>query len=92
MHPIADRQIPERTSTAQGNGLPEAVVNTFKRHYVDGAELRDAETVLTPAQPLVRGPQHSDAALGARDAAPGAAMDIGCEGLRVRQPPVERLP
>jgi transposase InsO family protein len=33
----------------QSNGLAEAIVKTFKRDYVDGAELRDAETVL--AQP-----------------------------------------
>jgi putative transposase len=31
----------------QRNGLAEAFVKTFKRDYVDGAELRDAETVLT---------------------------------------------
>ena len=30
----------------QSNGLAEAFVNTFKRDYVDGAELRDAESVL----------------------------------------------
>jgi len=30
----------------QSNGLAEAFVKTFKRDYVDGAELRDAETVL----------------------------------------------
>src|SRR5262245_18727527 len=30
----------------QSNGLAEAFVTTFKRDYVDGAELRDAETVL----------------------------------------------
>jgi putative transposase len=30
----------------QSNGLAEAFVHTFKRDYVDGAELRDAETVL----------------------------------------------
>jgi len=30
----------------QRNGLAEAFVKTFKRDYVDGAELRDAETVL----------------------------------------------
>jgi transposase InsO family protein len=28
------------------NGLAEAFIGTFKRDYVDGAELRDAETVL----------------------------------------------
>ena len=28
------------------NGLAEAFVGTFKRDYVNGAELRDAETVL----------------------------------------------
>jgi len=31
----------------QSNGLAEAFVKTFKRGYVDGAELRDAESVLT---------------------------------------------
>src|SRR5437773_3169931 len=31
---------------AESNGLAEAFVNTFKRDYVDGAELRDAESVL----------------------------------------------
>jgi transposase InsO family protein len=31
----------------QSNGLAEAFVKTFKRDYVDGAELRDAESVLT---------------------------------------------
>ena len=31
----------------QSNGLAEAFVHTFKRGYVDGAELRDAESVLT---------------------------------------------
>jgi putative transposase len=30
----------------QSNGLAEAFVKTFKRDSVDGAELRDAETVL----------------------------------------------
>ena len=30
----------------QSNGLAEAFVGTFKRDYVEGAELRDAETVL----------------------------------------------
>ena len=30
----------------QSNGLAEAFVKTFKRDYVDGAELRDAEAVL----------------------------------------------
>ncbi len=30
----------------QSNGLAEAFVKTFKRDYVNGAELRDAETVL----------------------------------------------
>ena len=30
----------------QSNGLAEAFVKTFKRDYVDNAELRDAETVL----------------------------------------------
>ena len=30
----------------ESNGLAEAFVGTFKRDYVDGAELRDAESVL----------------------------------------------
>jgi len=30
----------------QSNGLAEAFVHTFKRDYIDGADLRDAETVL----------------------------------------------
>ena len=30
----------------ESNGLAEAFVHTFKRDYVHGAELRDAETVL----------------------------------------------
>jgi putative transposase len=30
----------------QSNGLAEAFVKTFKRDHVDGAALRDAETVL----------------------------------------------
>ena len=30
----------------ESNGLAEAFVGTFKRDYVNGAELRDAETVL----------------------------------------------
>ena len=30
----------------QSNGLAEAFVKTLKRDYVEGAELRDAETVL----------------------------------------------
>src|SRR5262249_51628033 len=30
----------------ESNGLPEAFVGTFKRDYVDGAELQDAESVL----------------------------------------------
>jgi hypothetical protein len=33
-------------TTAPSNGLAEAFVKTFKRDYVDGAELRDAESVL----------------------------------------------
>jgi putative transposase len=31
----------------ESNGLAEVFVGTFKRDYVNGAELRDAETVLT---------------------------------------------
>jgi transposase InsO family protein len=31
----------------ESNGLAEAFVHTFKRDYVHGAELRDAEAVLT---------------------------------------------
>ena len=31
----------------ESNGLAEAFVHTFKRDYVNGAELRDAEHVLT---------------------------------------------
>lgn len=31
----------------QSNALAEAFVKTFKRDYVDGAELRDAASVLT---------------------------------------------
>jgi transposase InsO family protein len=31
----------------ESNGLAEAFVRTFKRYYVGGAELRDAESVLT---------------------------------------------
>ena len=34
------------TYSPQSNGLAEAFVKTFKRDYVDGAELRDAELVL----------------------------------------------
>jgi hypothetical protein len=30
----------------ESNGLAEAFIGTFKRDYVEGAELRDAETVL----------------------------------------------
>jgi len=30
----------------QSNGLAEAFVHTLKRDYIDGTELRDAETVL----------------------------------------------
>jgi putative transposase len=30
----------------ESNGLAEAFVGTFKRDYISGAELRDAETVL----------------------------------------------
>ena len=30
----------------ESNGLAEAFVHTFKRDYVNGAEVRDAETVL----------------------------------------------
>ena len=30
----------------ESNGLAEAFIGTVKRDYVDGAELRDAETVL----------------------------------------------
>ena len=55
----------------QSNGLAEAFVKTFKRDYVDGAELRDAETVLAQLSGLARGLQHPGAPLGARDAQPG---------------------
>ena len=34
------------TYSPQSNGIAEAFVKTFKRDYVDGAELRDAEAVL----------------------------------------------
>jgi putative transposase len=30
----------------ESNGLAEAFIGTFKRDYINGAELRDAETVL----------------------------------------------
>jgi len=40
--------VPITTSaySPQSNGLAEAFVKTFKRDYVDGAELRDAESAL----------------------------------------------
>ena len=40
--------VPITTSaySPESNGLAQAFVHTFKRDYVNGAELRDAETVL----------------------------------------------
>ena len=38
--------IPTPAYSPESNGLAEAFIGTFKRDYVDGAELRDAETVL----------------------------------------------
>jgi len=34
-------------NSPESNGLAEAFVKTFKRDYIGGAELRDAESVLT---------------------------------------------
>jgi transposase InsO family protein len=55
----------------ESNGLAEAFVGTFKRDYVIGAELRDAETVLAQLGGLDRRLQHPGAPFGARDAEPG---------------------
>ena len=44
---IGDR-LNEATWVSQRNELAEAVVKKFKRDYVDGAELPDAEAVLAP--------------------------------------------
>jgi len=57
--------------SSQSNGLPEAFVKTFKRDYVDGAELLDAESRPDSALSLDRGLQHPGAALGTGDAEPG---------------------
>jgi len=55
----------------QSNRLAEAFVGTFKRDYVDGAELGDAESVLTQPGRVGRGLQHQapHATLGMRSPA-----------------------
>lgn len=49
--------VPITTSGLQAaeHGLAEAFVKTFERDYVDGTELRDAETVLAELGTWVRG-------------------------------------
>jgi len=45
-HELGLMPITTPSYSPQSNGLAEAFVKTFKRDYVDGAELRDAEAVL----------------------------------------------
>jgi transposase InsO family protein len=45
-HALGLVPITTRAYSPESNGLAEAFVHTFKRDYVHGAELRDAETVL----------------------------------------------
>src|SRR5499433_1383193 len=45
-HELGLVPIPTPAYSPQSNGLAEAFVHTFKREYIDGADLRDAETVL----------------------------------------------
>src|SRR5215468_10257485 len=45
-HELGLVPIPTPAYRPQSNGLAEAFVHTFKREYIDGADLRDAETVL----------------------------------------------
>jgi len=45
-HELGLEPITTPAYSPQSNGLAEAFVGTFKRDYVDGAELRDAESVL----------------------------------------------
>ena len=53
----------------ESSGLAEAFIGTFKRDYVDGAELQDAETVLAQVDGWFR-TTTPGAALGARHAEP----------------------
>lgn len=45
-HELGLQPITTPACSPQSNGLAEAFIGTFKCDYVDGAELRDAETVL----------------------------------------------
>jgi putative transposase len=54
----------------ESNGLAEAFIGTFKRDYVDGAELRDAEAVLAHVGGWFEDYKHPGAALRARHAEP----------------------
>ena len=44
---LAATSITTPAYSPQSNGMSEAFVKTFKRDYVSGADLRDAESVLT---------------------------------------------
>jgi putative transposase len=46
MNKWKEQPITTPSCSPQSNGLAEAFVKTFKRDYVEGADLRDAETVL----------------------------------------------
>lgn len=45
-HELGVAPITTPAHSPQSNGMAEAFVKTFKRDYVDGTELRDAESVL----------------------------------------------
>ncbi len=67
----------------ESNGLVEAFVHTFKRDYVHGAELRDAESVLAQVRDWIEdyNTQAPHSALGMRSPAAYRAHQLTSSGV-----------